>query len=91
MGTNCCLLEPRTFRALTAVAALKTQQSPEEVRNQSSRLSEAHLASTCRVVWEEELKMGLVPTSLWLGSCSPPSSTFSLLIFYRRILSVSLG
>ena len=24
-------LEPRTFRALTAVAALKTQQSPEEV------------------------------------------------------------
>ena len=28
---NYPFLEPRTFRALTAVAALKTQQSPEEV------------------------------------------------------------
>ena len=91
MGTNCCLLEPRTFRALTAVAALKTQQSPEEVRHQPWHLKFLKLTSTCRVVWEEELKMGLVPTSLWLGSCNPPSSTFYLLIFYRRILSVSLG
>lgn len=31
MLKNYSFLEPRTFRALTAVAALKTQQSPEEV------------------------------------------------------------
>ena len=31
LNDNNPILEPRTFRALTAVAALKTQQSPEEV------------------------------------------------------------
>ena len=31
LNDNYPFLEPRTFRALTAVAALKTQQSPEEV------------------------------------------------------------